>query len=316
MTEIAAAIDLGTYTARMLIARIAAGAFQPLLRQRVYVRTAEGMDEGGRLIGPAAEGRALEALARFQEIAAAHEVDVVRAVATGVLREAPNRDELLGRILRRTGIRVRVVDGAEEARLSARGAMQALDMSGKAALFFDLGGGSTDFHEQSRGGECRTWSLPIGAAVLTQHYLRSDPPTARELENLAGAVDLTLGKADAAYGRAAEPLPVVGTGGTVTALAAMAHSLKAEEIRPELVNGRMLEVGALETWLARLKTMGREARMQAAGLDPERAAVIVAGLVATLRILHSRRARRMRASMADLLEGLLLGIVKGEKHGP
>jgi exopolyphosphatase/guanosine-5'-triphosphate,3'-diphosphate pyrophosphatase len=98
---------------------------------------------------------------------------------------------------------------------------------------------------------------------------------------------------------------VVGTGGTVTTLGAMSHSVSVEDITPEVINGLTLERSQIEALFDRLRNLTFEERAKLPGLDPGRAGVIVAGSLVVIRILHFFKSVQLTVSMSDLLEGIL-----------
>ena len=310
-----ASVDIGSHTARLLIAKKtgAPDHYQPLLRKRAYTRLAEDyhtQTEG--VLQPEAIGRALTSLEDFARTTKKYGVERTLAVSTGVVREACNRDEFLGLIYERTGIEAKVISGEEEARLTEKGVQHALNMGNKPYVIFDLGGGSTEFiygEQDSR----KVRSVPLGALVLSQKYLTSDPPSRESLKALGKEVDRVL--------RLCFPdnLPLekegilVGTGGTVTALAAMIYTMNREEISPERMDGLILEGEQLKELFARIKIMATDERIRLPGLDPGRADVIPAGCLAVIRILHFLKCARMLICLSDLLEGILIAYLEGEK---
>jgi exopolyphosphatase/guanosine-5'-triphosphate,3'-diphosphate pyrophosphatase len=310
-----ASADIGSHTARLLIAQKtgAPDHYQPLLRKRAYTRLAEDyhtQTEG--VLQPEAIGRAVTSLEDFARTTKKYGVERTLAVSTGVVREACNRDEFLGLIYERTGIEAKVISGEEEARLTEKGVQHALNMGNKPCVIFDLGGGSTEFiygEQDSR----KVRSVPLGALVLSQKYLTSDPPSRESLKALGKEVDRIL----RLYFPDNLPLKkegiLVGTGGTVTALAAMIYTMNREDISPERMDGLILEGEQLKELFARIKIMATDERIRLPGLDPGRADVIPAGCLAVIRILHFLKCARMLICLSDLLEGILIAYLEGEK---
>ena len=311
-----ACIDVGTHTARLLIAHVGdrAQSFRPLLRRRIPVRLAMGtaLQDEQRIASPAA-GRAIAALERFQQDIRTHGAAPVLAVATGLVRDAENASEFLAQVSRRTGIELRIVSGEEEALLSARGALRAVALPSGRAMVMDLGGGSTEFYLGGQGPTA-VWSVPIGAAVLTRTHLPSDPPDSEALAALSRYVVDTL-RAAGLGSREKTPSTLIGTGGTVTALAALNEGLEAEQLTGERLNGRYLPRAAVEAWVQRLAPLPATERMRAAGLGRGRAEVIVAGAVTVRSVLDLLGLAGMTVSFWDLLEGLLFQLAEGEHDG-
>jgi exopolyphosphatase/guanosine-5'-triphosphate,3'-diphosphate pyrophosphatase len=307
MTKPCASIDIGSHTARLLIAEKSGpqGILRPLIRKRDYIRLSEGFDRAGkRIIQPDAIDRTLDVLKDFSQSLKTFDVGSVHAVATGLFREAANRDEFLDRIYESTGIRVRTITGDEEALLTGRGVLNALDIRKEPFIIFDLGGGSTEFLSGNGGGQT-VRSIPLGAGILTQAYLKADPPEKNEIHVLSTYIDQTLmesGMEEVGWG---DVYLVVGTGGTVTTLGAMTHRVPVEDITPEVINGLTIERSQIEGLFYRLRNLTLEERAKLPGLDTGRAGVIVAGSLIVIRILHFFKSFQLTVSMSDLLEAVL-----------
>jgi exopolyphosphatase/guanosine-5'-triphosphate,3'-diphosphate pyrophosphatase len=307
MTKPCASIDIGSHTARLLIAEKSGpqGILRPLIRKRDYIRLSEGFDRAGkRIIQPDAIDRTLDVLKGFSQSLKTFDVGSVHAVATGLFREAANRDEFLYRIYESTGIRVRTITGDEEALLTGRGVLNALDIRKEPFIIFDLGGGSTEFLSGNGGGQT-VRSIPLGAGILTQAYLKADPPEKNEIRVLSAYIDQILTESGMEEVGAGDVYLVVGTGGTVTTLGAMTHRVPVEDITPEVINGLTRERSQIEGLFYRLRNLTLEERAKLPGLDTGRAGVIVAGSLIVIRILHFFKSVQLTVSMSDLLEAIL-----------
>jgi exopolyphosphatase/guanosine-5'-triphosphate,3'-diphosphate pyrophosphatase len=199
---------------------------------------------------------------------------------------------------------VRTITWREEALLTGKGVLNALNIRAEPYLIFDLGGGSTEFL-LGRKDRQTVMSIPLGALVLTSMHLKSDPPKHSELEALSGQIDAALRHVHVAdSGRG--PLTIAGTGGTVTTLGAVLNSIPVEEISPERMNGLILERPQLEGLFSELRNLSLDQRARLTGLDRERAGVILAGLLAVIRILDFFQSHTLIVSLSDLLEGNLM----------
>jgi exopolyphosphatase/guanosine-5'-triphosphate,3'-diphosphate pyrophosphatase len=300
-----ASLDLGSHTARMLIVERVAGAdgFRGLARERAYIRLADGTGPE-EVIRPAAVDQTMRALRNFSRIARQYGVERIYGVATGILRRASNRDFLLDRICRETGIRVRVITGEEEALLTSSGVLHSLARGERRPCgIFDLGGATTEFI-MGQGETSLILSLPLGAMTLTREFLSSDPPLDRELDALTVHVDRIL----AGNISEGDPRPalLVGTGGTMTTLGVMIHRISPQDVTPEKMNGLILRRQDIEGLFLQIKGMPSDERAHAQGLDQGRADVIVAGTLVVLRIMHTLGYNRVTVSMSDILEGILI----------
>jgi len=304
---ILASIDLGSHTARLLVARWEGGRLESLLRKRAYIRLAQDFaSPQSRTLKQAGIERALKSLQDFRSDIEKYEAKRTRAIATGVVRAAENRDLFLDLVREKTGIQVEVISGEEEARLSGLGIRHALDLGGRPFTAFDLGGGTTEFLLVRDKDDTRALSLPLGAMIMTQRHLVSDPPKVREIESLKRDTRALLLKALSDDIRG---YPLVGTGGTVTTLAAMVHRVDVQAISPERINGLLLHVQQLQELLDRMRHLSVDKRAALPGLDPGRADVILAGTLVVTEILNFFHSSEMMVSLTDLLEGALLDMI-------
>jgi exopolyphosphatase/guanosine-5'-triphosphate,3'-diphosphate pyrophosphatase len=304
---ILASIDLGSHTARLLVARWEGGRLESLLRKRAYVRLAQDFTSPqSRTLKQAGIEQALKSLQEFKSDIEKYEARRTRAVATGVVRAAENRDLFLDLVREKTGIEVEVLSGEEEARLTGLGIRHALDFGGRPFTAFDLGGGTTEFLFVRDKGDTRASSLPLGAMIMTQRHLVSDPPKMREMERLKKETRELLVKA---FPKDIRGYPLVGTGGTVTTLAAMVHGVDVKAISPERMNGLSLHVQELEELLNQMKPLSVDKRAALPGLDQGRADVILAGSLVVTEILNFFHSSEMIVSLTDLLEGALLDVL-------
>ncbi|HJV33988.1 MAG TPA: exopolyphosphatase, partial [Geomonas sp.] len=142
MTRPVAAIDLGTNTARLLIAT--KDPYHQILLYRIITRLGGGFKRERGLSGEAQQ-RSVAALTKFAHEMEKHQVEKVRAVATSAVRDAVNGREFCARVQGETGIQLEVIDGDEEAVLTLRGVASILDDRSGDLAVFDVGGGSTEY---------------------------------------------------------------------------------------------------------------------------------------------------------------------------
>ncbi len=308
-----ASIDLGSHTARLLIARVEDGweTFEPLLRKRSYIYLAKDFDPVLKQISRKSSARAISVLGEFSRAMKECRVEHVVAVATGVVRQALNRDDFLKAVFAETGLRVSIISGEEEALLTGRGALGALGVNGPPFFVFDLGGGTTEFF--CHGDEGREVnSVALGAMILTNAFLAADPPTDGEMRALKDHIDRTLERKCPFFQANG---PVIGTGGTVAALCALQKGFSQNAIVPERINGLVLTLLEIESCLEKLCRLNIGERIEKLGLDFGRARVLVAGAAVVARLLRYLNVSEFRVSMSDLLEGSLISFLEGEQHG-
>jgi exopolyphosphatase/guanosine-5'-triphosphate,3'-diphosphate pyrophosphatase len=314
MTKRMASIDLGTHTARLLVAEIWGPPVRltPLSRERAYVRLAEGFDSvKNKQISPEGFDRVLRIMRDFLIEIDRFGVNHLFAVATGVLREAANQKDLIASIRDDTGIDVRVITGEREAELTAKGILYGLDLKTGPFRLFDLGGGSTEFLFQGNDS-LMVKSSPLGAAVLTQKYIKVDPPKDEQIEALSLSIDTSLGNAGLEAENRKHGGPLVGTGGTVTAIAAMQYKIAPDEITPDRLNGCVIHLSDLETIFDEIRHMDLHKRMRLSGMTTGRAEVILAGVLIVIKIMNILNSTTLTVSLSDLLEGVLIDFLEGE----
>lgn len=266
-----AAIDIGTNAVLMLVAEGGPdGAPTRVVERATLTRLGQGVDQRRRL-APEAVDRTLRCLRSYVEEARALGVGEVAAVGTSALRDVGGGAAFVEAVERELSVRVQVISGDEEARLTFAAALGGLTLEGPVVVV-DVGGGSTEVIVGEVGGAIeRATSLDVGSVRLTERLLRGDPPGADELARLVHAIDEQLHRLP----RPPRGARLVGVAGTVTTLAAVAEGVV--DATGEGMHGRVLSVQAIERvarWLGALDSMSRRA---CAGLDPGRADVIVAG---------------------------------------
>jgi len=301
-----AAIDIGTNSVRLLVADVGDtapnGTVRPIDRRLTITRLGEGL-HAGSLLTPDAAVRTAVVVEEY--IARARDLDVGEPVvaATYAVRAARNPETLLARL----SVPVRVLGGDDEAALGFRGALLGLRElpPQEAVVVLDVGGGSVELTwGTGQGGIDGTVSLPIGCVVMTRRAIAHDPPVAAEIEalaaTLASALDPVLAPLRARANR------LIGVGGTVTTLAAMAQRLVPYD--PDRVHGYALTAAAVEGLLESMRRLTLAERRRLPGLQPERADVIIAGTLVVGHVLASMHRSAITASEADLLWALVAAL--------
>jgi exopolyphosphatase/guanosine-5'-triphosphate,3'-diphosphate pyrophosphatase len=282
-----AAVDLGTNTTRLLVADVDGGTVTELLRRTAITRLGEGVDERRRLL-PVPVARVRNVLSGFRREAEALGAGRVLAIATSAVRDAENGEAFLGEVEWSYGFETRLLSGDEEAALPLRGARPG-GARPVGTVVVDVGGGSTELIADGL-----RVSLDVGSVRLTERFLHSDPPAAEELERAAAAVRGLL--PDGSFRHA------VGVAGTVTTIAA----LELGRYDAELVHGYRIPRGRVEAQLERLAALPLAARRGLPGLEPERAPVIVGGVLVVREVLQRFALDEIEVSERDVLTGAAL----------
>src|SRR3954470_12323886 len=176
-----AALDLGTNSFHLVVARLLENGFEVVTREKETVRLGHGGGDMKELSVDAID-RGISSLRRMQRIAASHGATPVRAVATSAVREAQNAEVFLTRARREAKVNVEVISGLEEARLIHLGVLQAVPVFDQRMLLVDIGGGSTEFLVGQRGDVIDALSVKLGAIRLTDRFFSDDPITATQVD--------------------------------------------------------------------------------------------------------------------------------------
>ncbi len=269
---IVAALDVGTNSVLMLLARLAAGSAPVALDDLCEItRLGRGVDRTGRL-DPESARRTLATIARFAAQARARGAERTVAVATSAMREAADGPEFVAAVARQTGVQLEVISGQTEASLNYVSAVKGLGLDPAARLLIlDVGGGSTELITAAPGSEPRLASLALGSVRLTERLVRSDPPTLADQRTVRAAVKAELSQ----LGWTFKPEIVVGVAGTVTTLCAVSRKLAAYDAGR--VHGQRLSRAEIEATTRLLARLPHDARLKLPGMVEGRADVIFAG---------------------------------------
>lgn len=294
-----AAVDIGSNSVRLKIARLQAGRLRPLHEDREVTRLGEGVFRSGFLT-PESMAETVKVLRRFHRSTQQVVTDSVRVVATSALRDARNSQAFLEWVRSATGWRVEIISGIEEARLIHLGLVSSPRVDRSPTLMIDLGGGSCEL-TVSHGGHIRdAVSVPLGAVRLTDEFLRHDPARKGELKRLRGFVAREVNRI-AGRIAAAKVRNVIATSGTAAALAAVATHLRRGNNRQRAAVSRA-EMSRIAKRLARLP-MAERRKIEGIGL--RRAEIIVAGAAVYHELLDRLRLKAFRYSPLGLRDGIL-----------
>jgi len=277
-----AVIDIGTNTLLLLIVD---EAMQPLVDLCRFGRLGKGLDATGRLATDAV-ARSLAICREYRQVMDQHGVARPIVIATQAMREAGNAADFVGPAEQILGATIEVIAGQREAELAATAVAHTFpELAAARYLVVDVGGGSTELIEVDQGRVVSEVSVPIGAVRLTERHLAHDPPAAAEIAALEADIDHHLAALALPHA-----VPVIGTAGTATTLAAMRLGLTRYD--PAAVTGLRIAPGAVAELLARLLAATVAERTAIPGIEPARADVIAAGAAIFARIL-----RRIDASV-------------------
>lgn len=297
--ERSAVIDMGSNSWRLVVYgwRREGGWWRLQDEIREAVRIGERM--GPELtLKPEPMDRALHAASVFAAFCRSSGVEEIDAVATSAIRDARNREELLDAIHERTGLRVRVLSGEEEARYDWLALANSTSVSDGYGL--DVGGGSVQVVQLAARRLERSVSLPLGAVRMTEAFLPSGAPKRKHLEAVRSHVGEQLG----ALGWLTGGGRLAGVGGTIRNLATAAQKRSGH---PDTgVQGYVLERAAVDELVDELASMPASERGNVRGIKPDRADVILAGALVVQTVMETGGFEGIEVTRFGLREGVFL----------
>lgn len=301
-TATVAAIDCGTNSVRLLVARTGAEGLTDLERRMEIVRLGQGVDRTG-MLAPEALERTFAAMRGYAKLIDGHGATRVRVVATSATRDAVNRQAFVDGVVDIFGVAPEVITGAEEARLSFVGATKALVELRplRPYLVVDIGGGSTEF--VLGGSEVQaSVSMDIGCVRMTERHLRGgDPPTTEQIAAAVADIDKALRSVR-------ETVPVdeartlVGLAGSVTTVAGIAMDLPAYD--PEKIHLSRITAAQVHDVTRALLHSSHAERAGIGVMHPGRVDVIGAGALILDRMMREYGFGAVVVSEHDILDGI------------
>lgn len=297
------ALDIGSNSLILLIARCSRQGIEPVNEVYAICRLGEQVNHSG-LLSEAAMGRSLQALHEMKRIADHEGVEELLVTATSAVRDAANRSEFLVRCHEILGSFPQVLSGREEAHLTYLGATDELT-PGQSALVIDVGGGSTELAFGTREIMIGAHSVNLGCVRLLEAFELNLGYSARRMQAAARHV-----------GEAVTPLvqeictwldghqpTIIASGGSATTYAAVL--LQQTVYDRTQINAVTSDTRQLAATLATLSQMPLAVRKRVAGMDPDRAEVLPAGMIVLNAILGKLQLSSFRVTGNGLRTGLL-----------
>ena len=305
-----AAIDIGSNSIKLVVVDAeSADAFAVLAREKETVRLGhETLRQG--FLSPEATARAAQCIKRFRSIAEARGAERVLAVATASVRAASNASEFIEEVERETGVRVEVLSGIEEARLIGLAASHGCSPPSTSLVNIDIGGGSTEISLVRGGVPAALFSVRLGAVGLTERFISSDPPKAKELralrEEARGALERPARELrDAGWQH------VTGTSGTIIAIG---EALRARDAKQKPAgaqpSGADVALGRLVRFNERMAGMTQGERRSVHGVSAQRAEIVVAGGQILEAVMRALSINYLRTCDWALREGVVIDFLR------
>ena len=299
MPDVLAAVDLGSNSFHMVVARYSHGQLTIVDRLREMVRLAAGLDAYGRL-SKSATDRALATLARFGQRLEDMHAASVRVVGTNTLRKARRKGAFLARARATLGHPIEIISGIEEARLIYAGVTQTMPLEAGRRLVVDIGGGSTECIV-GEGYEPRILeSLYIGCVALSRAYFPDGRVTAKHLAQAVVACEVELEPIQVPF-RALGWEHAVGSSGSVRAV--------GEALRELDPSATTITRDGLAALADRLLRAGSVRAAGLTSLEDERWPVFAGGFAILSAVFNAFGLASMRVADGALREGLLYDMV-------
>ena len=290
-----AVIDLGTNSIRFAVHEVRTDSNpNTLYREKLMVKLGERVFETGRL-QPLAIRRTLQALMRFQKIAKRFHVKEIIAFGTSALREARNSAEFVAQVLKKTGIRLKVISGDEEARLIALGIVSGEVLPEQTFILVDIGGGSTEFSLCKNKKVTRSLSVPLGTARLQQLFLTDLPPSSENIKLLRKQIRKTLRMSlNPSLWPQVEKL--MGSSGTIKCLSKMLG--KDVKIAP-------FDLAGLSYLISEMSTMTKRELSELPGMEVSRMEMLLPGAILFEECMKFFGAKKSSVTELSLRDGIL-----------
>ncbi|MGC3979851.1 MAG: exopolyphosphatase [Steroidobacteraceae bacterium] len=296
--EIIAAVDLGSNSFHMVVARHLHGQLTIMDRLRETVRLASGLDEHGRLSREVME-RALACLERFGQRLRDMNAESVRVVGTNTFRQARRKGAFLDRAREALGHPIEIIAGIEEARLIYLGVTHSSPSEAGNRLVVDIGGGSTELIIGEGVHTRQLESLRMGCVTMTKQFFDDGEVNEKRMKRARMAARIELEPIVERY-KAIGWEQALGSSGTIRSLAELARISGVHGTGDGSIN-----LAALENIIEQALRAGHVNRLKLPGIDEDRLPVFAGGLAILTEVIHSLDIRSMRAADGALREGLL-----------
>lgn len=298
-----AAIDLGSNSFHMIVARVDQGEIRPVERLGEKVQLAAGLNDHDELSHESME-RGLKCLGQFAQYLSGNQFKAVRVVGTNALRKARNSDLFVQQAETILGYPVEIIAGREEARLIYLGVAQTQSDDQERRLVVDIGGGSTEFVIGERFEPRLMESLHMGCVVFTERFFKGGELSAQRFQSAYYAARLELLNIEREF----SGLGWVDTVGSSGSIRAVSHILQAMG-EPDVITR-----DNLDTLKEKVLQFTHTHRVRFPGLNSDRQAIFPAGLAILMAAFDALNIERMTFSEGALREGLLYDMLDRDTH--
>ncbi|MRI33269.1 exopolyphosphatase [Endozoicomonas sp. OPT23] len=298
-----AAIDLGSNSFHMIVARVEQGEIRPVERLGEKVQLAAGLSKNG-LLSAQAMGRGLKCLAQFAQYISGRDFQAIRVVGTNALRKAKNSHEFVEKAEEILKHPIEIIAGREEARLIYLGVAQTQSDDQESRLVVDIGGGSTELIVGEKFEPKLLESLHMGCVTYTDKFFPSGELSPERFQSAYYAARLELLNIEQGY-KELGWVDSVGSSGSIRAVSSILQAMGYDEVitleRMQMLKAKVLEHKSTN-------------RIRFPGLKPDRQSIFPAGLAILMACFDAFGIKQMRYSDGALREGVLYDLLGRDRH--
>ena len=293
-------IDIGSNSVRLLIADVNSEGITELYKDLNTTRLYEDIS-GDYMLSDDSMERTAAAINEYVNIADKRNCDELYMFATAAVRVAKNKNDFISRVKEKTRIILEVLSKEKEAELAFAG----VGAEGISCVI-DIGGASTELAIGENGKILKSSSAKIGAVKCRENF--DDDANEKEITDFIESILLTESKETIKYIIAEDNIRFYGVGGTITTMAAMQEEIEFYDSK--IINEISISYYDLSKMINKLQNMDIENRKQLKGLQPQRADIIVFGLLILQTIMKNCNIAYVKASDNDNLTGYIKMITK------
>jgi exopolyphosphatase/guanosine-5'-triphosphate,3'-diphosphate pyrophosphatase len=297
--DVIAAVDLGSNSFHMVVARYSHGQVLILDRLREPVRLAAGLDEQGRLTRESSE-RALACLERFGQRLRDMKAESVRVVGTNTLRQAKRRGAFMERARAALGHPIEIVSGIEEARLIHLGVLHTMPREPGNRLVADIGGGSTELIVADGALVKQLESLQMGCVALSTQYFDDGAITEKRIKRARLAARMELEPVQAAFKRLGWE-QAIGTSGTIRCI--------SDILASESGGDASITLAGVEKLIDQALRLGHIDKLRWPAMTEDRAPIFPGGIAILAELLEVLQIKSLKVGDGALREGLLYDLL-------
>ncbi|CAK1232737.1 exopolyphosphatase [Fructobacillus evanidus] len=296
-----AIIDLGSNSTRLVIEELHTNeTYTEILRVKEDTRLSQNMGRN-LILQEEPMARTIKVLQKYRQKIEDYEVSEVYAITTAAVRSAKNQAEFLERVKDEAEISFRVLTGQEEAHYDFLGVREALPdvLNG---VILDTGGASVELIPFKNGQALAEVSVPFGAVNLSERYHLADVIDEADIQQANADIQVAYRKLH--FIDDCQNLPVILLGGANRSLAKMAEE-KELVYHPKALHGFMMPANQVGKIFHQIAQMSRTEREHLAGLEKNRADIIISGLLPVLNLISVLNAPQVIFSESGVREGLI-----------